>query len=483
MYTKTPQSLGNSLEQMHLSSSPTRRFHWGLQPAPAWIAILGLVLFSALCMLARPSILRLAFPGGCFAVGVFLYWRYPVLYLGFTWWVWFLAPWVRRLVDYRSGWQEPSPVLLAPFLVTLVTLPTFVRHLPKSYRQGGLPFVLACTSVFYSLLVGLIKTSPTAVVVPLLNWLTPILFSFHLFVNWRDYPRYRQIIQRAFLWCVLLTGAYGVVQYLVAPGWDRLWLTQTIRTGALAFGRPEPLEIRVFSTMNSPGPFAIVMMAGLLLLFNSQSVLRFPASAVGYLAFLLTLVRSVWLGWFVGFVALMTSLKARLQMRLILTICVMGLCVLPLAITPPFSEVINSRIQSLSKPENDVSYNERSATYNRSLSLALSQGLGEGLGTISRSSKLVLDSGILEMFFTMGWFGTIPYLSGIFLLFFQLLQSSEGRFDPFVSAARAISTCTFVQIFFGNVFIGLYGMVFWGFLGIGIAAHKYYQHQRRSPSL
>ena len=470
--------------QIRSSNSLTKFFHLGLQPALAWIVILALVFFSALCILVHADrILRVAFPGGCFAVGVLLYWRYPVLYLGFTWWVWFLTPLVRRLVDYRSGWQDPSLILLAPFLVTLVTLVTFLRHLPKSYHQGSLPFVLAFTSVFYSLLVGLIKTSPTAVVVPLLNWLTPILFGFHLYVSWRDYPKLSQNIQRTFLWCVLLTGAYGVLQYLIAPQWDRFWLTQMINSGALAFGIPERLGIRVFSTMNSPAPFAVVIMAGLLVLFNSQSILRFPASGIGYLAFLLTQVRSAWLGWILGFITLLTSLKARFQMRLILTILVMGVCVLPLTTMAPFSEVINSRLQTFLNSKDDVSYHERAATYNRSLGIALSQGLGEGLGTIPRSSNLVLDSGILEMFFTMGWFGTIPYVSGIVLLLFNLLQSSEGRFDPFVSAARAISTCTLLQIGFSNVLIGLSGMVFWGFLGIGMAAHKYYQHQRNALRL
>lgn len=462
--------------QIPSSSSPKRGFNFGLQPPLAWMAILGLIFFSVICILAHAgSILRYAFPAGACAVGVFLYFRYPVLYLGFTWWIWFLTPLVRRLIDYRSGWQEPNPVLLAPFLVTLVTFVTFVRHLPKSYHQGSLPFVLACTGVFYSFFVGIVNTTPTAVIVPLLNWLTPILFGFHLFVNWRDYPNYRQNIQRTFFWGVLLTGAYGVVQYLVAPEWDRFWM---IKTELLTFGTPERFGIRVFSTMNSPGPFAFVMMAGLLLLLNGEGALRFPASGVGYLAFLLSLVRSAWVGWLVGFITLVTSLKAHLQMRLIITILVMGLCVLPLTTMQPFSSVIQARIESLSKPKDDVSYNARSETYDRSLNLALSQGVGVGLGSIDRYNNLILDSGVLEMLFTLGWLGTIPYISGIVLLLFNLWQSSNGRFDPFVGAARAISTGAIVQIVFGNMLLGISGMVFWGFLGIGMAGIKYYQHQR-----
>ena len=94
-----------------------------LYPAPAWIAILSLVLFSALCLVVHAGgVLRYAFPAGSLAVGTFLYWRYPLLYVGFTWWIWFLAAFVRRLVDVQAGWVDPSPVLLAPFFVTIVSL-------------------------------------------------------------------------------------------------------------------------------------------------------------------------------------------------------------------------------------------------------------------------------------------------------------------------------------------------------------------------
>lgn len=462
---------------MHSSSEHKKGFNLNLQPALAWIAILGLVIFSALCILVHAGgILRFAFPVCSFVIGVFLYWRYPLLYLGFTWWLWFLTPWVRRLVDYQSGFQDPSVVLLTPFLVTLITFATFVQHFPKFYHQGGLPFILSFTGVFYGLLVGLIKLSPTALVAPLLEWLTPIIFSFHLFVNWRDYPSYCRNIQRTFLWGVLLTGTYGVLQYLVAPEWDRFWM---ISTKSTAFGSAEPLGIRVFSTMNSPGPFAIVIMAGLLLLFNSKGPLQFPASGVSYLAFLLTQVRSAWLGWLVGLFTLLTSLKPSLQMRLIVTILVMALCVIPLATIEPFSEVISSRLETFSNTSDDVSYRARTEGYNDILNLALSEFMGKGLGyVIEHASFGSNDSGILTMFLSLGWFGTIFYLSGLILLFFSVFQGSEARFDPFVSAARAISLGVFVQIGLGTVMLELSGVVLWAFLGMSMAARKYYQHQR-----
>jgi hypothetical protein len=458
-------------------------FSLGLQPLQAWIAILGLVLFSALCILAGAgSILRLVFPVGSFAVGVFLYRRYPILYIGFTWWMWFLTPLVRRLVDYQSGWDPQPLILLSPFLVTLITFVTFLQHLPRSYRQGGLPFILAFAAVFYSFLVGLIKTSPITAARASLDWLSPIFFGFHLFVNWRDYPSYRQNIQRTFLWGVLLTGVYGVVQNLVAPEWDRFWLIHSGMTSSA--GSPEPFKIRVWSTMNSPGPFATVIMAGLLLLFNSQEALRVPAAIAGYLAFLLSAVRAAWGCWFVGLLTLLTSLKAHLQMRLIITILLIAVCVFPLTSMSQFSEGINSRVQSLGNLQKDNSAQDRAGIYRRNINLALSNGLGNGTGNLlivkenGQLEPIVLDSGILDLFFTLGWFGAIPYLAGIFLLLFELFQGSESRLDTFVSTARAISLSLFLAIPFGTSTVSLSGIVFWGFSGMGMAARKYYQHQR-----
>jgi hypothetical protein len=384
-------------------------------------------------------------------------------------------------------------VLLAPFLATLVTLATFLRYLPKLYRQDGLPFFLALIAVFYASLTGLINSrfglspqiidvitpgqtfiyTPASVLIRTLDWSTPILFSFHLFVNWRYYPEYRQNIQRTFCWGVLVMGLYGIVQFLVAPEWDRFWLINVQPpTGAGPFGSPEPLGIRLFSTMNSPGPFANTLMAALMLLFTGQGILRFFAAGAGYLAFLLTLVRAAWGGWFVSLLIFSSSLKAQLQMRLIITILMIGILAFPLTTIEPFSGVIGKRTQTLSNVKEDHSFNDRMGNYNRVLGSALLQPVGNGLGLPP------VDSAVIDIFLAMGWLGAIPYLGGLFLLVFKLSQCSERRFDSFVSAATAISLTQILMLVFGNGLIGVSGVLLWGFLGIALAAHKYYQHQR-----
>ncbi|MBA3921665.1 MAG: O-antigen ligase domain-containing protein [Nostocaceae cyanobacterium] len=451
------------------------------QSIPGWLAINALLLFSAVCYLSGAgALLRLVFPPLSLAVGIFLYVRYPVLYVGYSWWLWFLIALFRRMIDYRSGWDKQGVILIAPYLVSLITLATLFRYLPKSFRMGGLPFIISFAGVFYGFLIGLVSYSPILVFRNMLDWITPVLFGFHLFVNWRHYPQYRQNAQTVFLWGVLLTGTYGLVQFLIAPEWDRFWLLKSELT---SMGHPEPFGIRVWSTMHSPAPFTTVMMAGLILLFSSNHPLRLPASVAGYLAFLLSLVRAAWGGWVIAVLSLLSTLKPKLQMRLMLTILVLVLCVVPLTTIEPFSKIISERFQSFSNLKQDQSYNDREANYDRKLSLALSNGLGNGIGGTwvlnEKNGKLepiVIDSGILDTFFALGWFGTIPYFGGMMMILYKLYQGSESRNDSFANAARSIGLSVFLQLIFSSLMLGLSGIVLWGFMGIGMAANKYHQH-------
>ena len=440
------------------------------QPALAWVIILGFVLVTTVCVFTGAGkILNYIFPVGAFFVGVLLYFRAPLLYVGFGWWMWFIAPFVRRLADYRgAGFTNPSPILLAPYLVAFVAIITLYRHLPKLY-SGGLPFVIALSGVIYGFLIGLINKEPQQALIALLDWLAPLLIGFHLFVNWRDYPSYRQNLERTFVWGVLIMGGYGIIQFLVAPEWERFWLTNAAIVSA---GTPEPLGIRVWATMSSPEPFAAVMAAGLLLLFCSQSVLRIPASVVGYLALLLSLVRAAWLGWFAGLLSLTSSLKPKLQMRLLITILVMAIGVIPLATIEPFSEVINTRLETLSDVQNDGSAQVRQETFANLIGSALVSYLGEGIGGEG------YDSTVLLLPLHLGWLGTIPYVGGMLALTFALFQSSEGKLDPFVGASRAIIVSCIIRFPVNGVTLESSGAVLWTFLGIGTAAITYYRQQR-----
>jgi hypothetical protein len=462
-----------SYKQVLSKHFPVRSFRLGfLQPAPAWIAILTLFFLTLLAiLLGAGKFLNIAFPAGALLVGTFLYLRYPILYIGFTWWIWFLTAFVRRLADYQSGYTEPSPLLLAPYLVTALTLFTVFQRLPKARSEGGLPFVLPLVGISYGFLIGLINGSPFAATRGLLDWLTPLTFGFHLLVNWRNFPSYYQNLQRTFVWGTLVMGVYGIYQYVVAPEWDRLWLINSGMTSSQGSPIPLPFGVRVFSTMNSQEPFAAVIVAGLILLFNKPGVLNLFASGAGYLAFLLSLVRSAWIGWLVGLLTLGSSLKAENQIRLAITILTMALIIVPLTTLEPFSTTINKRIQTLSNVQEDGSYKERTEFLSIASDHAFTNLLGDGINGQS------YDSALLSSFLNLGWLGTMCYFSGMLSLILKLFQDSEGSSNFFTGTARAIVVSCLVRIpANGTSILGVGGLLLWGFLALNLASKKYYQH-------
>lgn len=459
-------------KDLRLKQRVRRKALLGLQPAEAWMAILALVFVTAICLVAGAGgVLRVGFPAGALLVGIILYQRYPHIYVSYAFWIWVITPFVRRMSDLQAGYQEPSPILLAPYLVAFISILSFFNFLPKAMKEGGLPFVLAMAGISYALAVGLINYSPRQVLVPLLDWSAPVLLGCFLYSKWREYPAYSKILRRTFLWIVLVCGAYGLYQYVVAPTWDTSWLINSgLNTSG---GDPEPYGMRVFSTMHSAAPFSVVMLAGLMLLFSTESPVQFPATAVGYLSFLLTLVRSAWLGWGVGLMVLITSLKPKLQMRLFLVIFVMVLCVVPLTFIEPFGTVINERLQSFTNLEEDTSYNGRIGIYQANLGKALRAYIGLGLGGTWEN----VDSAVIDTLLSLGWIGTIFYVGGLILLLFTLFRGKEARFDTFSSASRAISLSIFAMLVFSSLMLALSGTVLWSFLGMGTAANRYYTQQ------
>ena len=198
------------------------------------------------------------------------------------------------------------------------------------------------------------------------------------------------------------------------------------------------------------------------------------ASGAGYLALLLTTVRSAWIGWLAGVLTLTSFLSLKHQMRLVIIVLVMATLVVPLTTIEPISQTLNARFETFSSLEQDNSAQARQETYKREINRALTSYLGEGMGEGS------YDSAFLSMLLNLGWLGTIFYMSGMLLIIFNLFQSSEGSFDPLTSACRGIVISVLVRLPVNNALIGTSAVVLWGLLGMGMAAQKYYQHQRNA---
>lgn len=479
-----------SYQQKLSSNIADDNFFFELKPIKAWRAILGLALAILISLLIGGSIAIITLPLGSLSVAWFLYRRYPLFYAGFTWWIWFISPLIRRIIDLRCGYPTPGPWILTSLLVTAISILTLLKHLPKAHKQGGLPFVIAAACCLYGYLISLINDgfSDQGIVV-FLGWLVPITFGFHLFIHWQDYPSYRQNIQRTFLWGVLFMGVYGIVQYVFAPPWDRFWLEQIAYTGTLSFGVPEPFGIRVSSSMGSPQDFAATMTAGLILLFCIRGSQQLLATGFGYLSFLLSLARSAWLSWIVSTLIFFRALKSNMQIRMVIGMMVTALVILPVTTIEPFSTVIGERVESLSNTDSDTSYRARQEGFSVLIGYAMGEFVGLGIknpltpNVNAKGDFVVGDNGILLILFALGWIGGLPYILSLLILIIQIRQICLRKSDLLLHAAYAIILGLVSQIFFKVITDGTMAMILWGFIGIGMSAHNYYIFQIERNSL
>ena len=410
--------------------------------------------------------LTILFPAGTFIVGVWLYFRFPLLYVGFTWWLWFLTPLIRRLVDHRTAYTEFSPVLLAPLLVTLITVINLVKYIPRLIRSYGLPFILSVASILFCLCLGLVNFSLTRVLRNFFDILLPVSFGFFIVVNWQYYPAFKANIKRIFLWGIILMGLYGVFQFLVCPDWDALWLLNSQYNSG---GSPAPLKIRVWSTLNSAGPFAAVMGGGLLLMLSSNSKYRSVSMAIGALSFILSRHRSSWASWILGFFLIGSAAPPKKQIRMMIFVTILILGLIGVASLDQFSESIGGRFESLTSLQDDGSALARKAEWDEYFLPALSTIFGDGLGGLGH------DNGILYFLLNLGWSGTILYFAGLLMPLSVIFQTPYAKQDDFIVASRAIAVSILIQMPTSIPVLHVTGMMIWGFTSYAMAGHLYYK--------
>jgi hypothetical protein len=458
-----------------LGLSVARLVPWGL--------VLGFTALVAGLLAARSGhIVQLAFPALALLVGATLYFQHPTLYLGFTWWLWFLTPEVRRLVDYQIGWNDVSPIMLAPYLVSGMAAVTLLRCLAQLMQPRLFPFALILTALNYAYAIGLVRAGPAAATFGLLTWVVPVVFGFHVAARWQEYPLYRDAIQRVFLWGVLAMGIYGIVQFFVLPAWDAYWMRASPIN---SIGGPHPFKVRVWSTMNAPQPFALAMMAGLLFAFAAKGPFRFIAGGPGYVSLLLSLVRTAWLGWVIGAVFLLVRARGAQRIRLLAVGILVCLLSLPLLLLEPVADRVTGRFETMQEIEGDDSLRARLTLYSDFFLTASNNVVGEGIGSANRATKLTdgddfaefrnIDSGVLEAMFVLGWPGTLLYLGGLGWLLSEAFGGRAPRQDLAVQAAGAVVLAILAMTTSYNTLVGVGGMVFWTFLGLMLSARTYYR--------
>jgi hypothetical protein len=448
-----------------------------------WAAI-GFYVLVTIALLAgvggRPA--AIAYLGVSAVVGIILLWRDPVAYVNFALWLWFLTPFVRRVLDYRHGWNPTSPALLAPPLVAIFAFFPLMQRARELRGALYAPFLLVFLALAYGYSVGMINAGFFPASYALLTWLAPTIFGLHLAVSWRRYPEIALSMRRMFAVAVPILAAYAIYQFVRIPAWDAQWMRNA---NMLSIGSPLPFLVRVFGTFNTPGPLAAFLLTGVLFLLPAKGWIRYPGIALSLVAMLLTRTRAAWVAFIIGLVVAQLSQPiVRLPKRTI-TILVVTLLALPLAATPKFKNVILPRLTTLTNLRADNSFIKRVEFSQSSASNIVETAEGSGLGMTGGAIKLrggqgvrSLDNGFLEVFYVFGWPGGALFFMGIGALLLQSARFVEPRIDPFANAARA-STVALISILpIGEVFTGPTGMLLWSMAGLSIAARAHHRAVR-----
>jgi hypothetical protein len=283
---------------------------------------------------------------------------------------------------------------------------------------------------------------------------------------------------------MLLTGAYGILQFISPMPWDALWM---IGADMKSIGQPEPFKVRVFSTLNSPGPYALVAMSGLVLLFGSGGMLSRFATGVGMGSFLLSLVRSAWGGWIVALGYMLFRSQGKLRRRLFTVLFTTILVCIPLFLYQPVADQVGGRAESFSNLEEDNSLLVRLHFMGVAAKWVLKDPIGEGFGSMGSAAKmsageqhLAFDNGFLAIPFAIGWAGSLLYFTAVFMLGYRMLQVDRDQTDPNTVVFSAIALALFSILFFTNTFSGISGILLWTFLSMTLASSRYHSSSKQN---
>lgn len=402
--------------------------------------------------------LQIIIPLGCVAVAFQVIKKRPDTYVRLVLWTWFLTPFIRRVVDYRCGFSDQNLILTAPLLVASVALFGI-----RSSRQNSainvrrlLPFLMAIGGVTFGALIGLYLHPTIGLLHIALAWYAPIFFGLYLCCHPERYQQQRKVIVSTFLQALIWLGIYGIFQYIVMPGWDVFWLTNVMDvSGANAFGRAEPGMLRVWSTFNAPGTFAIVLFAGMILLSFEHSRWKIPAFGLAVVDLALTLIRTAWLGFGVALIIMMFTAGLKSLHKYLLILIALVCCAPLVNYIPGVADLVHDRIQTFTNLKGDESYQDRQDLYQASTRTIMVSPFGTG-----HMSGIPIDSGIFEMLLSLGWPGTAAYVAGLLIALGNPYLFLRCR-DLFLKSCLAVAIALVSMLLSGNTLVDLPGGILW----------------------
>jgi putative inorganic carbon (hco3(-)) transporter len=407
--------------------------------------------------------------------------------LTLLWTYWLLAPLVRRTLDLAVAAPGADPISLLPFLGTAALAVMELRE-NRLTRRARWILAFAGTGMLIGVPMGMLE-DPEAASFALLAYGAAVSAFV---IGWGDGVRPEQgsTLHRTLLAALIPLSAYAIVQYfLPLPSWDAHWVNQDEGLGSL--NAPQEGKIRIFSSLNSPFTFAIVLATGILLGLGLKRRFRQAALFLAPLivALALTYMRSVWLGLVVGLLVFAFAARGRARGRVIAIVVACFVAVLVVGDSNPTTRAFTERVTSLGDPEKDVSFQDRLERTNQLLPESLSKPLGAGSGQAGLASERLggttdeflvnVDNGYLSLLYQSGPFGFLLTVAALFAALGSAVRAL-GIADEERRQERAALLATLVMLLVAlaaaDVLFGLPGAILWYVCGLAVA------YARREPT-
>jgi hypothetical protein len=439
-----------------------------------WAALASAVIVAA--SFAIPALVSYAFAPAVGLFALYSYFYFRPAYLTLCLWLFFLTPLIRRIIDLQIGWQTGNIIMLSAYIVMIPMALAWLDMLVRGKGVAAVATWVAGAACLYGFLLAGFKANVAAGALDFARWLFPLLMVAFIVQHANDWSEFRRVISVSFAIAIPILSLYGIWQFLNPPPWDAFWM---IQAGMNSIGRPFPFEVRVFATLNSPGSLACVLVIGLLLALAEMRPYHWPGLVLGGTALLLTQARAPWAGCLIGAMLLLATLPPR---RLLTMIPFGAFAVVAGTMAfaiPEINDVVTARIESFSELEGDRSAEMRMKQYEdldrRLDQLIIGNGFGitgKSRGGVEKDTQIVTDSAIVEGILTIGLLGCLPYFGAYLLLGVQAITRSIRHDDFFVKASGAIVLCVLLQLPFGSVLIGEWGVLTCVFLGMALAAPR-----------
>jgi hypothetical protein len=383
------------------------------------------------------------------------------------------SPYLRRIVDYGCGFEVHGYMLTGPLLAAL--LPTTALPAAVMATRGHLvgrlsPYLLAVLCLGYAAWLPVLNGDYVSAVTGFGKSASVLLYGCWLLAKAEDPQQVVLQGARAFAVVTPIVGIYGIMQYFNPSPADSYWMTASAMS---SIGLPEPEQIRVFSTMNSPASLANFLVFGLILVgFVGSRRDLLICFGPGAVALLLSQSRTAWLALAASIIY--TLFYSTTKLRSLTLVIALASATTFAVVATQLGDVISNRLETISdRPSDDASGQARlgqlAFIFNHVDSYLLGSGMGWQNGTgseFSTQSTGAYDGMIVGSISSMGiFFGLMFVVTVIWAGLQGVLRVSHRAPPEFVIAAGFVAG-QLITIPLVNPTSAEFGIFFWAAVAV-----------------